>query len=72
MVVELFCRISVGSSVQMLNFSSSLSCIHVILHITARVVYRMDKIKQASSGLWGSSGLKMPIHAHFFAGDFDP
>ena len=28
---------------------------------------------KASHGLWGSAGLKMPIHAQFVsAGDFDP
>ena len=28
--------------------------------------------KQASHGLWGSAGLKMPIHVHFSADNFDP
>jgi len=28
--------------------------------------------KQASHGLWGSAGLKMNIHAHFFGWQFLP
>jgi len=30
--------------------------------------YWQEKVgkKQASHGMWGSVGLKMPIHAHFF------
>jgi len=29
-----------------------------------------SKKEQASHGLCGSAGLKIPIHAHFLAGDF--
>ena len=29
------------------------------------------KYKQASHEVWGSDGLKMPIHTTFSAGDFD-
>jgi len=57
------------------GLSTVMKCLHfqTIKHysVYSRYLTHSWKMKQASHGLWSSAGLKMPLHAHFLAGDSD-